>query len=272
MSFVATTPVRSPATPAGPRPSGVRRAALLGAGFLACAVPAVFAVNLSRMLLLGELPGHRLHQLTGQGLLLVALWLAGLVPQLQAGWAGRAPRPSAVLLQLGFVVSGVLCTMAAPLGGAPFLLGYIVVTGLLVQLALPVREWLRNLSVRVAPAGLTASLVLAAVAAPYVVAQLELQHAATGHHATNPHYFDMAWLVASFAALALVAAVVVQARSLLLWAGGGVLLTGTAMVALQAGVGTGAAFIATGLALVAAHALERRRAPQEELVAAPSRG
>jgi hypothetical protein len=38
----------------------------------------VFAVNLSRMLLTGELSDHRFHQLTGQGLVLVAVWLGGL--------------------------------------------------------------------------------------------------------------------------------------------------------------------------------------------------
>jgi hypothetical protein len=223
------------------------------------------------MLLVGELSSHRFHQLTGQGLLLVALWLGGLVPQLRAGWAGRAPSPQSVLLHLCFVATGVVCTVAAPLGGAPFLLGVIVVTGLLLQAALPVRARLRHLEVRVAPASLTASLVMAAVAAPYVVDQLTLQHAATGHHAANPHLFDMAWLVATLAVLALAAAFVVPARSLLLWAAGGVVLTGAAMVSLGQGTGTGGAFVAGGLALCAAHVVDRGRRG-ERLTAGPTRG
>ena len=267
---VLATPLGVPAT--RPRASAGRRAALAVTGFLACAVPVLFAVNLTRMLLVGELSDHRFHQLTGQGLLLVALWLGGLVPQLRAGWAGRAPSPSSVLLQLGFVGAGIACTVAAPLGGAPFLLGLIVVTGLLLQAALPVRARLRHLEVRVAPASLTASLVLAAVAAPYVVDQLGMQHAATGHHAANPHFFDMAWLVATFVVLGLLAASVVQARSLLRWAAGGVLMTGAAMVALDQGTGTGGAFLASGVALCVAQVVDRGRRRGEPVTAGPARG
>ena len=37
------------------RPSAVRRTAIAVTGFLACALPVVWTINLSRMLLLGEL-------------------------------------------------------------------------------------------------------------------------------------------------------------------------------------------------------------------------
>jgi hypothetical protein len=65
-------------TPTRVRPSARRRVAVLATGILACLLPVVFAVNLSRMLLTGELSDHRFHQLTGQGLVLVAVWLGGL--------------------------------------------------------------------------------------------------------------------------------------------------------------------------------------------------
>ena len=58
------------------RPSDRRRTAVGVTGFLACALPTIFTINLSRMLLVGELSEHRFHQLTGQGLLLCLLWLA----------------------------------------------------------------------------------------------------------------------------------------------------------------------------------------------------
>jgi len=244
---------------AAARPSIGRRALVAGAGILACALPFVFMVNLGRMLLVGELSSHRFHQLTGQGLLLLVLWLAGLVPQLRAGWAGRAPRPWSVLAHLAFVVTGLVCTVAAPLGGAPFLLGVIVLTGLLVQAVLPFRGRLRDLEVRVAPAALTASLTFAAVAAPYVVQQLRLQHAATGHHAANPHFFDMAWLVCALVALALVSAFAVAGRALLVWAAGGTALIGIAMLAFSQGAGTGWAFLLSALALGAARVVDGGR-------------
>jgi hypothetical protein len=77
-----------PVVPAPTRPGRARRTALAAAGFLACALPVVFTVNISRMLVVGELSDHRFHQLTGQGLLLFVLWLGGLVPLLRAGWSG----------------------------------------------------------------------------------------------------------------------------------------------------------------------------------------
>ena len=62
---VVSAPVR--------RPSRLRRTGLAAAGFVACALPVIFTVNITRMLVTGELAEHRFHQLTCQGLLLFAL-------------------------------------------------------------------------------------------------------------------------------------------------------------------------------------------------------
>ena len=108
---VVTEPVR--------RPTRWRRGGLVAAGFLTCALPVMFTVNITRMLVTGELAEHRFHQLTCQGLLLFALWLGGLVPLLRAGWSGRRPSSAAGLLHLVFMAAGVVTAAAAPGGGAP---------------------------------------------------------------------------------------------------------------------------------------------------------
>ena len=144
-----TSPSLSSPTPVR-RPTRLRRTGLVAAGFLTCALPVVFTVNITRMLVTGELAEHRFHQLTGQGLLLFALWLGGLVPLLRAGWSGRRPSSAAGLLHWSFMAAGVVTAAAAPGGGAPALVGIVVVFGALLWLALPVRPQLR-LPVRVDP-------------------------------------------------------------------------------------------------------------------------
>ena len=72
-----------------------RRSLLVVSGLLACAVPAVFTANITRMLLTGVEPDHRFHQLTGQGEILFALWLLPILALLRAGWQGRRPGPAA---------------------------------------------------------------------------------------------------------------------------------------------------------------------------------
>ena len=213
-------------------PSLRRRAALVAAGVLSCALPTVFTLNLSRMLVVGELAGHRFHQLTGQGLLLCLLWFAGLVPLLRAGWAGRRPSTAAGLLHLTFVGVGLACSVAAPGGGAPILTGLIAVTGTLVWAALPVRPRLRT-GWRVDPVLAPLALLMAALQTPYVVGQVALQNQATGHHAQNPHFFDMAWLVTVVVVLGLLGAVVPVARRLSLWSA--VVATGTGIAGLALG-------------------------------------
>ena len=215
------------------KPGALRRTGLAAAGFLACALPTVFTINITRMLLVGELTEHRFHQLTGQGLVLFVLWLGGLVPLLRAGWSGRRPSSAAGLLHLTFMATGVVCAAAATGGGAPALVGVIVVTGGLVWLALPLRPRLR-LPVQVDPVLAPLALVAAAVSTPYVLDQISLQNAATGHHAHNPHFFDMAWLVTALVVLAVLAAVLPSARRLGVLAGAGLAFTGAMGVLLAA--------------------------------------
>jgi DNA-binding CsgD family transcriptional regulator len=99
------------------RPSRLRRTGLVAAGLLARALPTVFTINITRMLLVWELSEHRFHQLTGQGLVLFALWLGGLVPLVRAGWSGRRPSSLAGWLHVVFMVTGVVCAAAATGGG-----------------------------------------------------------------------------------------------------------------------------------------------------------
>ena len=167
------------------RPTRLRRVGLVATGFLTCALPVVFTINITRMLVTGELSEHRFHQLTCQGLLLFALWLGGLVPLLRAGWSGRRPSSAAGLLHLTFMATGVVTAAAAPGRRRARTRGLVVVFGGLLWLALPVRPRLR-LPVQVDPVLMPLALVTAAVATPYVLDQIALQNAATGHHAAEP--------------------------------------------------------------------------------------
>ncbi len=100
------------------RPGRLRRTALVVTGFLAAALPTVWTVNLSRFLVTGELSEHRFHQLTGQGLVLTALWLGAVLPLLVAGCSGRRPSSAAGWLHVTFVATGSACAAAATGGGA----------------------------------------------------------------------------------------------------------------------------------------------------------
>jgi hypothetical protein len=231
---VSSTDISIPVvTEAVRRPTRLRRAGLVAAGFLTCALPVVFTVNITRMLVTGELAEHRFHQLTCQGLLLFALWLGGLVPLLRAGWSGRQPSSVAGLLHVVFMAAGIVTAAAAPGGGAPALVGLVVVFGALLWLALPVRPRLR-LPVRVDPVLTPLALVAAAVATPFVLDQIALQNSATGHHAQNPHYFDMAWLITTLVVIGILGAVLPAVRRLALVAGAGLVWTGAMGVLLAA--------------------------------------
>ena len=211
----ATVSAPTLAAPALPRPG--RRAAIAIAAFLACALPTVFTVTITRMLVVGENPDHRFHQVTGQGLILFALWLLPLTGLLRAGWRGDRPSTALGWQHLVFVVSGVLCSVLAPGGGAPFLTAVVAVTGALVWWALPKRPVLRA-HVQLHPALAPAALLGAAVLLPYSVDQLAAQNAVTsGHHAVNPHLFDMAWMALCLVVLATVAALLPAARHLMVW-------------------------------------------------------
>ena len=241
------------------RPSAGRRVAIAVAGFLACALPVTFTITISGMLLLGKNADHRFHQLTGQGLLLFVLWFSGLVPLLRAGWAGRRPSTGAGLRHLTFAVVGTLCSVAAPQGGAPILMGVIVVTGALVWLAIPRRPAFPR-TVRIDPVLAPLALLGAALNTSYALGQIALQHDATGHHAQNPHYFDMAWLVLALSVFAILAAVLPAARGLALWSGAGLAWCGAVGVALGEELPWAALALVVGLATVAGERLTRRSA------------
>lgn len=226
----ASTTSIDPSPAPGARPSAARRATVAVTGVLACVVPVVFTVSITGMLLTGVDSDHRFHQLTGQGLILIALWLGGLVPLLRAAWQGRRPSTAAGALHLAFVLIGALCAVAAPGGGAPALMGLIAVTGALVWLALPVRPRLR-VPAQLDPVLAPVALLSAALYTPYALDQLALQNAATGYHASNPHYFDMAWMVVVLVALAGAAALLPAARSLAFWTAGGSVVIGVAGLA-----------------------------------------
>jgi hypothetical protein len=240
------------------RPGVRRRAALAATGFLTLAMPTVFTFNIARMLLTGVESDHRFHQATGQGLVLCAIWLGALVPLVRAGWSGRRPSTAAGSRLLAFVVCGAVCSVAAPGGGAPFLVGVIAVTGALLWWALPVKPVLRS-AVQIDPVLAPVALLTAALFVPYAIDQIGLQNAATGYHAQNPHFFDMAWMVVTLVALAGISAVLPAVRTLMWWVAGSTVVVGAAGLAF--GEPTGWSLLTLGLGLVAsgAAALRTRR-------------
>jgi hypothetical protein len=255
MSTPTHTAARSTSGPA--RPGVARRTAVAVTGFLACALPVVWTVNITRMLVTGVESEHRFHQATGQGLVLLALWLGAVVPLVLAGWAGRRPSTRAGVQHLTFVGAGVVCSAVATGGGAPSLMGVIAVTGALLWLALPMRPRVVGLF-RVDPLLLPFGLALAAFLTPYAIDQLELQNAAHGYHAQNPHMFDMAWMSAVVIVLALLAAVMPAVRSLGAWVAVCCLSLGLAGLAFGEGATWSVAVLAFGVAGVAVTSLQHR--------------
>jgi hypothetical protein len=244
------------------RPSRRRRAALVGAGVLACALPVVFTVNITRTLLTGELSDHRFHQLTGQGELLCALWLVPLLLLLRAGWRGARPSTSAGWAHVAFAAAGAACAVAAPGGGAPVLVGVILVTGALLWAALPVRPALRG-PVRIDPLLAPIALAGSALLLPYAVDQLIAQNAVTsGLHLGNPHFFDQAWISVTMSALAVIAALLPAARGLGLGFALSMVVLGGAGLALGESGAWSGAVLAVGLAAGAATTVALRRTPR----------
>jgi hypothetical protein len=234
------------------RPGPVRRAVLVVAALLACALPTSFALSIGAMLLTGTEADHRFHQLTGQGLLLAALWLGALLPLVRAGWRGERPSTAAGYQHLAFVSVGLLAAAVSPGGGARALMAVVTVTGALLWAALPVRPRLRA-RVALDPVLTPLALAVAAVLVPFAVDQLQQQLATTaGYHAENPHLFDMAWVTLVLTVLALVGAAVPRARGLLTWAGGGCVVVGGGALVLGEPVTWSVMVLALGvLALVA---------------------
>ena len=242
------------------RPGRVRRTALVAAGFFACALPTVFTVNVTRMLVTGEYADHRFHQATGQGLILFALWLVPLIGLLRAGWAGRRPSPALGWQHLAFVVTGVVSAAIAPGGGAPWLVSVIAITGALAWAALPQRPTLR-IKVQIDPVLAPVALLGCAVLMPFVIDQLAAQNAVTdGHHAENPHLFDMAWMSACLLVLGVLGAAVPAARHLMGWLAGGAMATGTAGLCFGEGVTWSLLVFGTGVLAGAAYLVTARHA------------
>jgi hypothetical protein len=221
----------------------------------------MFAVNITRTLLTGELADHRFHQLTGQGELLCALWLLPMLLLLRAGWHGRRPGTAAGWAHVALVAAGVVCAAAAPGGGAPVLVAVILVTGTLLWAALPLRPVLRG-PVRIDPLLAPLALAGSALLLPYAVDQLAAQNAVTGGlHAENPHFFDQAWIAVTMTALAVVAALLPAARVLGLGFAASMAVLGGAGLALDEGAAWSGTVVAVGVAAAVATVVVRRRAP-----------
>jgi len=248
-----TAPVPSAEASTGAsRPSAGRRAAVVVAAFLACALPVTFTVTITAMLVTGADDDHRFHQLTGQGLVLTALWLGALLPLVRAGWRGERPSTAAGYRHLTFAGAGIATSAVAAGGGSRALVAVIAVSGLLLWAALPLRPRLRG-TVAVDPVLTPLALLVGAVLMPYAVDQLALQNAVTsGLHAENPHLFDMAWTVTVLTVLALLGAVVREARSLFSWVGGACTVIGAAgLVTGESTVWSGAVLTLGALSLLA---------------------
>ena len=237
-----------------------RRAALAVTGLVACAVPAVFTVSITGMLVTGTDAEHRFHQLTGQGLILCGLWLLPMLALLRAGWHGRRPSTAAGLAHIAVVVSGAGCAVAAQGGGAPVLMAVVGVPGLLLWAALPLRPRLRG-RVQVDPLLAPVALAASALLLPYAVDQLALQNAATsGYHSENPHYFDMAWISFTLAAHALVAGLLRAGRVLAVGFALAMVVLGSAGLALDESTAWSLSVLSCGILAAAASVVVRRQA------------
>ena len=137
---MTTTTAPVPSTEASTRASRPRRTpscAVAAAALVACAVPVTFTVTITATPATGADADHRFHQLTGQGLVLPALWLGAVLPLIRAGWRGRRPSTAAGYRHLAFVGAGIAASALAAGGGARSSLAVIAVTGVLLWWALP---------------------------------------------------------------------------------------------------------------------------------------
>lgn len=218
-STTSTTPTAIPTTALEElrRPGRGRRTALYATTALAALVPTVWGIGVTVELATGTQRDHLFHQLTGQGLLLTAFWLTPVVLLARAGLRGRRPSTAVGLHHLGVMATGLLAGVVAPQAGGLFAGLVAAVTGALLWLALPLRPQLRpvRLDLVLAPvAVLTAALVT-----PFVLGEIDLQHAMGDEHAELAHNFDMAWVCLTAAASAAAAALSPAARRLAVAAG-----------------------------------------------------
>jgi hypothetical protein len=221
---VTTTLAQLDRTPV--RPSALRRTAIAATGVLACLLPTVWTAGVVAELVTGAERDHLFHQFTGQGLMLGALWLGGLLPLLIAGWRGVRPSPVAAALHLAVVAGAVVAAALSPGNGGLVVAGIVVVTGALVWTALPLRP-------RVVPSGVDAVLAPLALAAaalfvPFVIGEAGLQNAMHDEHADFSHNFDMVWIGVALVLAAVAAATLPAARRLALWAMVGIAVVGGA--------------------------------------------
>src|SRR5688500_10154958 len=94
---MTSTLLTAPTTDLTPTaPSRGRRTAVVATTVLASLAPAVWGIGSIVMLATGHEADHRFHQVTGQGILLGALWLIPVLLLARAGWAGRRPSVPAV--------------------------------------------------------------------------------------------------------------------------------------------------------------------------------
>jgi len=266
---MTTTTASVPSTEASTgasRPRARRRVAIAAAAFVACALPVTFTVTITAMLVTGADADHRFHQLTGKGLVLLALWLGAVLPLVRAGWRGRRPSTAAGYRHMAFVGAGVATSAVAAVGGSRALVAVVTVTGVLLWAALPLRPRLRG-TLSLDPVLTPLALLVGAVLMPYAVDQLALQNAATtGYHSHNPHLFDMAWMVTTITALALLGALVREARSLLTWVAGACTVIGASGLVTGESVTWSAAVLSLGLLSFIAPRLARSRTAAETTV------
>lgn len=236
-----------------------RRSLLVLTGVLACAIPTVFTVTITGMLVTGTDADHRFHQLTGQGLILCALWLLPILVLLRAGWQGRRPSTAAGLAHLALMTVGAGCAVAAQGGGAPVLMAMIGIPGALLWASLPLRPRLR-VPVQVDPLLAPVALAASAVLLPYAVDQVALQNASTsGYHSENPHFFDMAWISITLAVHALLAALLPACRALGTGFAAAMVVLGSAGLALGESTPWSLSVLACGVLAAAASVVVRRQ-------------
>jgi hypothetical protein len=242
------------------KPGRGRRTALVASGILACAIPTMFAVNITRMLLTGIEADHRFHQLTGQGLILCALWVLPILALLRAGWQGRRPSPAVGWAHILLVVAGAGAAVVSQGGGAPILMAVVGIPGALVWASLPLRPRLRG-ALQVDPLLMPVALAASAALLPYAVDQLALQNAATtGYHSENPHFFDMAWISIVLAGYAVLSGLMAATRVLAVGFAGAMVWLGSAGLALGESTTWSASVLACGVLAAAASVVVRRRA------------
>jgi hypothetical protein len=197
-----------------------RKAALAVTSLLTLAMPVVWGLGTVVQLLTGVETDHRFHQVIGQGLLLSALWLTGLVPILVAGWRGRPPSPGAVAQHGVFVAAAALAGVLAPQSGGLGVGIVVLVTTGLLWWALPAPVPLRARMDALDPVAAPLALLASALLVPYGLTEAGIQHTSHDEHAQMAHYFDMALVALAAAGMMLAGAVLGRARPLLAGTGG----------------------------------------------------